>query len=329
MVVEDGDLGCGEDEAVAQRSQAEGDIITPVREDLLQSARLALRLGKDVNVVALLVETADLLLEDGQLALDDTRRGGAEAHGGVHFAQRRRAQPPARIQSFLQPVAVAHQHCQRYMGAAIGVALPVTARGSEGLDQLGVEVVGLLAVEQGIFTQVGEQTVVDAIEDGHDRLDAVEHGRAQLELVFHLGKIDTRLLLGALQVGHVVVEEGAVQDDLARRQDDSLADAADGSLRGDVEGADRLDFVAEELQAHGVIEADRIDVENAAAGAELTDAVDDGHALEAGVRQVRDQSVEGTLLADLQVQCGAFESGHRHDGGQQRRRRGDDDRRFC
>ena len=77
-------------------------------------------------------------------------------------------------------------------------------------DQLGVEVVGLLAVEQGIFTQVGEQTVVDAIEDGHDRLDAVEHGRAQLELVFHLGKIDTRLLLGALQVGHVVVEEGAV-----------------------------------------------------------------------------------------------------------------------
>ena len=127
VVVEDGDLGRREDEATAQGSETEGDVITPVREDLLQSARLALCLGEDVNIVALLVETADFLSEDGQLSLHDTRLAGAEAHGGVHLAQRRRAQPPTITQPVVQPIAVARQQGQRQMRGAVGVALPITA----------------------------------------------------------------------------------------------------------------------------------------------------------------------------------------------------------
>ena len=91
----------------------------------------------------------------------------------------------------------------------------------------------------------------------------------------------------------------------------------------------RIDSISSSKNSRrsGVLDAGGIDVEDAAAGAELAEAVDDGHPLEAGVEEVGDQAVEGLDLAAGQAQGGPLEDRGRDQGGEQGRRGGDDDRR--
>ena len=67
---------------------------------------------------------------------------------------------------------------------------------------------------------------------------------------------------------------------------------ARGALRGEIEVAQRRDLVAPQLEAHGIRHAEAVDVDDAAAHAELRDIVDERDALEADGLEMRDERVE-------------------------------------
>ena len=71
--------------------------------------------------------------------------------------------------------------------------------------------------------------------------------------------------------------------------------------------ADGLDFIAEELAAVGVLNAKRVYVEDAAAQAELTDAVDGRDAIKATGDPVRAECVEVSFLPYLEELSAQFE----------------------
>ena len=169
------------------------------------------------------------------------------------------------------------------------MALEVLARALEGLVELGVYIIELLAVDDRVF-EVLEEAVVATVENGHIGLYALQR-RAELELISQTAQIDTGLLVGRLYVLQVLLVERLVEDDLASRQHrDALAGLA-GSLRGDVEKPDGIDLVAEELQSNGMLHRQGKDVDNASPNRELADAVHHGNALDAGVREVAAQIV--------------------------------------
>ena len=72
---------------------------------------------------------------------------------------------------------------------------------------------------------------------------------------------------------------------------------AGGALRGRIEGADRLQRVAEEVEPQRLFGARRVEVEDAAAHREFADVAHGRHALEAGIFQPRDQHLHVDLVA--------------------------------
>ena len=87
------------------------------------------------------------------------------------------------------------------------------------------------------------------------------------------------------------------QRHLGHRLQRDLVARAGGALRGDVEGADRLQRVAEEIEPHRFGGAGRVEIEDAAAHGELADIAHRRHALEAGGFQPRDQRVHVDVVA--------------------------------
>ena len=93
--------------------------------------------------------------------------------------------------------------------------------------------------------------------------------------------------------------------------------------------ADGFDFIAEELAAVGMLNAERVYVEDAAAQAELPDAVDGCHAIEATGDPVRAERVEVAFLPHLEDLRAQFEGMGWDQRIEQGRGWGDDDGWFA
>ena len=107
------------------------------------------------------------------------------------------------------------------------------------------------------------------------------------------------------------------------RQHERVRHLASGTLRRHVELAQVHDLVAPELRAHRIRHAEAVDVEDAAAHAELRDVLHHRHTLEADALQVLDQLREPVLLALAQLDAQVAKR-PRHPGAlEQRTRRRD------
>ena len=108
-----------------------------------------------------------------------------------------------------------------------------------------------------------------------------------------------------------------------------FVDGIRGALRGGIEVADGLDFVAEELDAHRALGFGRIDIENAAAQGVLAGHFDDVGGRVADGVEVAEQivDVEGLAAAQNAGQIGVVLGGALKDGGGRDRR--DHDRGFA
>nr|CAA9297927.1 hypothetical protein AVDCRST_MAG63-4938 [uncultured Armatimonadetes bacterium] len=119
----------------------------------------------------------------------------------------------------------------------------------------------------------------------------------------------------------------ARESDLVRGDERDRRDLADRALGFPVERADRLDVVAEQVDAHGLFAVRREHVEDVAAAGERTREVDLVLALVAERRQSRRQGVEADRLALRQRDAPRLDRAGRgrllQDGGD-----GRDDRRF-
>ena len=100
---------------------------------------------------------------------------------------------------------------------------------------------------------------------------------------------------------------------------------AGGALGGDVEGADRFQRVAEEIEPYGFGRARRVEVEDAAAHGELADIAHRRHALEAGGLQPRDQRVHVDVVAGFGAEALRLDHLRRRNALQQRVGGGEDD----
>ncbi len=123
-------------------------------------------------------------------------------------------------------------------------------------------------------------------EEGDERLDALE-GAALGERVELLGQLRP----AAQRLAGVLPEPG-VDDDLAGGVAGDALDDAGRALVADREAAERLDVVAPELDAHGLVGGGREDVDDATADGELTARLHLRDAAVAERRQALDQLVE-------------------------------------
>ena len=109
-----------------------------------------------------------------------------------------------------------------------------------------------------------------------------------------VGEIRRQLVGGLAQARRAACSAPCADQELARRQQLDGVDRAHAALVGRIERAQRLDLVAEPLDAHGQRLAGRKDVDDAAAARELAAAGDLGQRLVAQV----DQLAQHALLAD-------------------------------
>ena len=156
---------------------------------------------------------------------------------------------------------------------------------------------------------------------------------AVLQLVEKLRDVGVHLVAfgdddaGIASAGQVVEDRRAavVTKDVAQRHDGQLIDRRHRSLRAGVVRAERLDRVADELEAHRVSGAGRENVQDAATARELTVFVGRILAAEAGIDEQVGQIVRRDVLSRLQVDRRLQNTRRRADTRQQRRRRRDDD----
>ena len=87
------------------------------------------------------------------------------------------------------------------------------------------------------------------------------------------------------------------QHHFAHRLQHELVALADRALRRDVEGADRFQCVAEEVEAQRLLAAGNVEVENAAAHGELADVAHRWHAFEATAFETCHEPVHVDLVA--------------------------------
>jgi len=80
---------------------------------------------------------------------------------------------------------------------------------------------------------------------------------------------------------------GALESELARRKDDQFLERRLRALRHGIERAKRLDLIAEELDARGLLRRRRIDVDDPAAARERARLADLGHRLVAEIEEPR------------------------------------------
>ena len=85
------------------------------------------------------------------------------------------------------------------------------------------------------------------------------------------------------------------------RQNERQIDGPRRPLRVDVEVAQINDFIAPQLGADGLRHAERVDVENAAANAELGDVLDHWYALEADRLQMPSEGFQAVTTAFAQL----------------------------
>ena len=116
-----------------------------------------------------------------------------------------------------------------------------------------------------------------------------------------------------------------VADVFANRHDQRVVDGLDRALRRRVEAADRLDRVADELDAQRVHVAGGEDVHDAAADAELAVLVHRVFRREPRLGEPRSQHVEREVLAGMQVDRRVGDAIRRAEPREQRRDRRDDD----
>ena len=107
---------------------------------------------------------------------------------------------------------------------------------------------------------------------------------------------------------------GAAQGQrLARGADEDGGERVERALRLGIEGADRLDLVAEELDANGARQRGREDVDDAAAMADVAGLLDLRHVLVAQAEQVLEQDARVELEAVAKLDDGFGELVGRHD----------------
>ena len=105
------------------------------------------------------------------------------------------------------------------------------------------------------------------------------------------------------------------------RQDDGEIDRARRALRGEVEVTEIDDFVAPELEAHGIGHAERVDVEDAAAETELGDVLHHRHTLEADALEMRRELGRTAHVALPQLDAQVLERAGQSRALEQRARR--------
>ena len=117
------------------------------------------------------------------------------------------------------------------------------------------------------------------------------------------------------------------QGQFGGRQQPHLRDSLPRALRVGLKGADRLDFVAEEIDPDRVAGARREEVEDAAASRDLARLVDQGRERESMVDRPLQELILGNAIADANEPRRRAQVLRGHHQLQQAVRRGDDDRR--
>ncbi len=144
-----------------------------------------------------------------------------------------------------------------------------------------------------------------------------EVGRA-LERGDEIGRDGPRLVLLAVPL----VDE--VEAALGGREDRARVDRVQRTLRERREGADRLDLVAEELDAERLPAGGREDVDQAAAHRELPAVVDALDALVAGERELFGEALDADLQTGSELERGGSRRRGRQQLGHRMRRRTDE-----
>ena len=111
-----------------------------------------------------------------------------------------------------------------------------------------------------------------------------------------------------------------------QRGDDQPVNPLLAALRAGVEGADRIDLIAEQLDARWNRQARAPHIDDAAAPAERTDALDHRFALVADTHPVGEHRFQRQHLVLPQHARAALEARQRHRGVYQRARAGHDER---
>ena len=317
VIVEHRDARFREDEAAIQRPQPEGKLVRTVVQDFLQPARLPLCFGEEVDLVPLALEGLQLLPQHGEFSLHEAGLAALEAERAFRGAERRLSQPAFAGDLAAQPAGVTRQRLRRQDVVAVAAFFVVANGGPERPGDLGLELLALVA-EQDRFVEVLEETVVAAVEERHEGLDSLQ-GAPELELVLQVFEVDLVFPFRLLDGACVLLEQRRVKQQLGSRQHTRLFHPAQRALGGDVELADGLDLVPEELEAQGLFEAEGEDVDDAAPDAELPCSIDHRNALEPGVDQVRGEASGGPLFSRPQRQSPVLEGMRRdhrcHQGG--------------
>ena len=140
----------------------------------------------------------------------------------------------------------------------------------------------------------------------------VARGRGQLaapqrrELLLGLAVV---AVSRAIEAGREFEQGVAVGEPLAGRADDRLVESLDGALRLRVEAADRLDLVAEQLDAQRQRLGGREDVEDAAAPRRLAGSLDERAERVTGLDEPQRQRVERDAPAGLEASRACAEVG--------------------
>jgi hypothetical protein len=167
-----------------------------------------------------------------------------------------------------------------------------------------------VALANGLTRQMVEddRRIRQIVEDGLDRLEE------EWQPMLHAGKapaladrgVERVVARGGAEKFDVVAAEAAYrlggQRDLAHRLEPQLAPLACRALRGRIEGADRFQRVAEEIEPQRLFRTGREKVENAAAHRILADIAHRWHALEAARLQPCYEIVHVDLVAGLRAQ---------------------------
>ena len=186
---------------------------------------------------------------------------------------------------------VGHRLLQRTAGLALARLVVV----EDQRVALGQCLVRQMVEHHRHVRQIVEDRVQPLVEEGQPVLHAGEapaFADGRIERVVARGRAE-RLDIGAAEAA----DGFRRQRHLAHGLQCQRVALAGGALAGHVEGADRFQRVAEEVEAQRLVGAGRVEVEDAAAHGELAHLAHRGHALEAGILQPRDQPVHVDLIA--------------------------------
>ena len=207
-------------------------------------------------------------------------------------------------------------------------AIDLAAESLDGLDAEGEP--GVLLARGGEAPQVEPREGRPLAHEAVVLVDADGRGQPRDEAAAEFGHLERVLPDGQRGLGQIVeqVARGLGLDGALRQERDGhLARLADALLGGGVERADALDRVAEELDAVGHGGRGGVDVQNAAAHAELASLADEVGRLEAALDEPGPELLGVAFVADPQEQGVVVEVSRAGHGLEQGLNRRDDDQR--